>query len=424
MLGPHSTAPRNGALLSLSRGFLFLLGTQFCGALNDNFLRYFLSFSVALGGVWAGELGTGGQGWVGLAMAVPFLLISGIAGRTADRNSKTDLTNFLKKVEVGIVLLAGCALYLGSLSWTFAAFVLLATQSACFGPSKYGLIPELIRLETLSRANGWINATTNLSTVIGMGIAGPLYLFWAEEGGTWAPGAILFFLAWLGLQMAKHIPHQPPSAPGLSPDAGLLRPYQEAFTAMLEGPGLLVAGCWAGFYLLAGLALLFLPDWPALLGVSAATGGLLLAILGGSIGIGSALAGHVSGKCIRTDLIPLGAAGMAIAFLLMGTLTPTFPTTASFLVLGGLSSGFYVVPLQAALQRLAPNEKRGRFLGAANMLSWTAIALASLIFLLLRRSWGIPAENIPTAAGLVASLGLLLALPGPRAKLRQATLPT
>ena len=408
----------------MSRGFLLLLGTQFCGALNDNFLRYFLSFSVALGGVWAGDLGAGGQGWVGLAMAVPFLLVSGIAGRAADRKSKTDLTRFLKGVEVGIVFLAGGALYLGSLTWTFAAFILLATQSAFFGPSKYGLIPELIRSDTLSRANGWINATTNLSAVIGMGIAGPLYLLWAERGGAWTPGAILFLLAWLGLQMARRIPHQPPSAPGLSPDASLLGPYREAFTAMREGPGLLVAGCWAGFYLLAGLALLFLPDWPALLGVSAATGGLLLAILGGSIGIGSALAGHVSGKRIRTDLIPVGAAGMTIAFLLMGTLTPTFPTTASFLILGGLSSGFYVVPLQAALQHLAPDEKRGRFLGAANMLSWTAIALASLLFLLLRRSWGIPAENIPMAAGLVASLGLLLALPGPRAKLRQATLPT
>ena len=106
MLGPHLAASRNGVLLHLSRGFLLLLGTQFCGALNDNFLRYFLSFSVALGGVWAGDLGAGGQGWVGLAMAVPFLLVSGIAGRAADRKSKTDLTRFLKGVEVGIVFLA------------------------------------------------------------------------------------------------------------------------------------------------------------------------------------------------------------------------------------------------------------------------------------------------------------------------------
>jgi len=408
----------------VNRAFAFLLGAQFCGALNDNLLRYFLSFSVATGGIWAGELGRGGQGWVGLAMALPFLMISGFAGQTADRKSKTTLAQALKKVEIYIAAVAAVGLLSGSLVLTFVAFFLLASQSAYFGPTKYGLIPELNQSQYLSLANGWINATTHLSAIIGMGLAGPLYALWANGGENWAPGGVLIALAYLGWRMANHIPYQKPQAPHLISSFGWFKPYKDAFSAMQAGPGFLIAGCWAGFYLLAGLALLFLPDWPALLGISQAAGSLLLAILGGSIGIGSALAGLLSGSNIRTNLIPLGATGMAIAFLALGLIPPTFTTTAGLLFLGGISSGFYVVPLQAALQYLAPEAERGRFLGAANMLSWTAIALASVLFLILRKYCDVAPHRIPLVTGLLAATGILLALPGPQTKMRQAVLST
>ena len=50
---------------------------------------------------------------------------------------------------------------------------LMGTQSAFFGPGKYGILPELFRREDLPRANGIILMTTFLAIILGMAVAGP-----------------------------------------------------------------------------------------------------------------------------------------------------------------------------------------------------------------------------------------------------------
>ena len=69
------------------RGFLSLIFTQFFGAANDNILKMVLTYMV-IDGAWAGKLGSGGQGIVGLCFTVPFILLSGYAGPFAGRNPK------------------------------------------------------------------------------------------------------------------------------------------------------------------------------------------------------------------------------------------------------------------------------------------------------------------------------------------------
>ena len=51
-------------------GFLSLIATQFFGAMKvDNVLKGILTFMV-IDGAWAGHLGSGGQGIVGICFAV------------------------------------------------------------------------------------------------------------------------------------------------------------------------------------------------------------------------------------------------------------------------------------------------------------------------------------------------------------------
>ena len=61
------------------------------GAANDNILKALLGFAVVRGGIWAGELGEGGQGLIALCLFVPFILFSGWAGPLADRYSKRSI---------------------------------------------------------------------------------------------------------------------------------------------------------------------------------------------------------------------------------------------------------------------------------------------------------------------------------------------
>ena len=52
---------------------------------------------------------------------------------------------------------------------------LLGLQSSFFGPSKYGLIPALIRPRDLPKANGITSMATNVAVILGM-LAGGLFM--------------------------------------------------------------------------------------------------------------------------------------------------------------------------------------------------------------------------------------------------------
>jgi sugar phosphate permease len=169
-----------------------------------------------------------------------------------------------------------------------------------------------------------------------------------------------------------------------------------------------VSLAWSLFYLLGMLVLLILPDYRDLLGISAEATAQLLGLVAISIGVGSLLAGVLSGKRIRPVLVPFGAAGMAASMLALG-LAPREHALVGLLLLPlGLAAGFYIIPLQAMLQRLSPQAQRGRFLGTANAVSFLFSTLGSGVFLLCRRS-GLEADRIflvAAALALVAAVGV------------------
>ena len=51
---------------------------------------------------------------------------------------------------------------------------LLGTQSAFFGPAKYGVIPELVGESKISMANALINMLTNVAAILSVVVGGKL----------------------------------------------------------------------------------------------------------------------------------------------------------------------------------------------------------------------------------------------------------
>lgn len=385
-----------------NRGFTALTFTQFFGAVNDNLLKGVLSFAVAAGGVWAGQLGDGGQSYVGLCLTVPFIVLSGFAGQIADRTSKRTVTWWVKAAEIGIAAVGFTAFMTGNLWVALATMLLLAIQSSFFGPAKYGMIPELVGDARLSQANGTINMFTNIAVIVGTLAAGPVYSAFRPDpvdgvmpaAQPWVPGSVLLGVAALGLGACLFLPRLKAMAPDTRLSFNLLDTYWTALREMGRTSLLLVAIAWAGFYLIGMLALLILPDYRELLGVTPTKASVLLGIMGIAIGIGSVTAGLVSGKHIEPRLIPVGAGGMSLFFVLLGTLPLHYGLVAALLAGAGLFAGFYIVPLQALLQHLSPADERGRFLGTANGLSFVASSLASVLFLVARRQLGMPSNRV------------------------------
>ena len=83
-MSAHDFAPRG----LWNRGFLSLLFTQFFEAASDNIIKGVISFAVAVGGPWETVFGEGGNGMVGIAFTVPFILLSAFGGRIADCSSR------------------------------------------------------------------------------------------------------------------------------------------------------------------------------------------------------------------------------------------------------------------------------------------------------------------------------------------------
>ncbi|NDE82646.1 MAG: MFS transporter, partial [Chlamydiia bacterium] len=143
--------------------------TQFLGVINDNLYKLLLIFLFihVLGKEQAPALLSA----AGTIYVLPFLLFSSSAGILADRYSKQKIIQILKGSEVIIMALVILGFYFESLLGSYVLLFLLATHSALFGPSKYGIIPELVGKEYITKANGLITSFTYMAMIMGTFLA-------------------------------------------------------------------------------------------------------------------------------------------------------------------------------------------------------------------------------------------------------------
>lgn len=390
-------------------GFFSLNVTQFCGAANDNILKQVVVFGVAAGGIWADVLGSGGQAIGSLCLAVPFVIFSGFAGQFSDRYSKRDVCVWVKVWEIAIALVATLGLWMVNLWIVLGSLILIATQSAFFGPAKYGILPEILDRKLLSRANGTINMFTYVAVIFGAAIGGPLYDLYAPNLKThpdavpnvWLPGIVILIVAIIGTVAAFGIPRLTAQNPSLKIRMLLFRPYLDTWREISGTPLAHVMMAWSYFYfIVGGVAMLILPDYKSLLAISATQASLLMAILGIAIGIGDFIAGRVSGHAVRPGLIPIGAIGTTVMYFVLGVIPLNFALVAVCLAITGFLAGFYMVPLQTMTQTLSTEEQRGRVLGLWSCLSFVSIILGNVLFLVVKQT-GMASHRVFLVCGVL-----------------------
>src|ERR1700693_817842 len=189
-------------------GFWSLIATQFQGAFNENALKFlviYLILAIEKDKAQRDQM----ELLVGVLFAAPFILFSLVGGYFADRFSKRAVTIWTKVFEVGVMLFAAAALVGPNLSLALAAIFLVCTQGALFGPSKYGLLPELLPPEKLSWGNGVLELGTFLGIIAGS-VCGAL-LADAFKGHEIYSGMLLFAFTAVGLLCSLGISRVPPA---------------------------------------------------------------------------------------------------------------------------------------------------------------------------------------------------------------------
>ncbi len=414
------------------RAFWGLNLTQFLGAFNDNLFKQLVML------LCVDRALEGGRDLQSLAMilfAWPFIAISGFAGFLSDRFSKRTIIVLCKLAELGIVLLGLIGFVTGSLFALLGVLCLMGVHSAFFGPSKYGILPELLRPSDLPRANGFMLMATFLAIIFGLAAAGAAKQAFA--GSLWLASLPCLAVALVGvgtsLLIRPTVIAEPQlkfewSSVALAPDTRALLKRDRKLLGVL-----LISSV---FWFVAGTV--YPPAINAFckqqLRLKDLATGAMAASTGVGICVGCVLAGVLSKDRVRGWLVRVGAWGLTLSLAALclpgpgfdavreeirqnkhaqqgvagverselpadgnlahgadntaapivdpfrrGSLLGPYGSVAALIAVG-LFAGFFSVPLQVFLQATAPSDQKGRIIGAFNLMNWIGIAGSAAVY--------------------------------------------
>lgn len=363
-------------------GFWSLIATQFQGAFSENGLKYFVIYlilSLHLGPEREDRL----IFLIGALFAVPFILFSMTGGFFADRFSKRSVTIGTKLFEIAVLVFLIFGLFRfhaapsAGIPLLLAAIFLASTQAAVFGPSKYGLLPELLPETRLSWGNGVIELGTFLAIIAGTVTGSRLPEFFP---GHEAKGGF-FFLAcsFVGLAAAWFISRVPAADPGKSFRYNI---FGDLFSQLARARAdralwLAIVGNTYFWFLGALLQFNVVLYGERVLHVPGSRSALLQGAIAIGIGVGSLAAGYLSGEHIEYGLVPLGALGMTAFGFFLALPHLSFLQILGLLAALGFSGGFFIVPINALIQHRPDEQHKGATIAAANLLSFVGVAVAA-----------------------------------------------
>jgi acyl-[acyl-carrier-protein]-phospholipid O-acyltransferase/long-chain-fatty-acid--[acyl-carrier-protein] ligase len=314
-----------------------------------------------------------------------------------------------------------------------AVVFLMGTHSAFFVPAKYGIMPEILQPMALSRGNGILEGTSFVAQILGTVCGALLYTNLQsrpiaqpsgtvlELGNEWLIGVLLLVLAIVGALASFFIARVPPAAPHRPLTWKLWRPLNNNLRVLLKSRPLALAVLGIAFFtfitLFARQILLYQgeteKDYQLALrdaathrrepppefddgkveaamepkGASEAQAAemrvaLLIALIGLGVGIGSPLAGALSGNKVELGLVPIGAVFLIVFTAALSLLIQWKWPTRVGLVMVGMSASFYIVPLYTLLQHRAPKDSKGNLVAMSNFINVAGGLLAVAVFYL------------------------------------------
>jgi 1-acyl-sn-glycerol-3-phosphate acyltransferase len=390
--------PSQFALLR-QRRFAPFFWTQFCGAANDNLMKFaftvMVTYQLQLG--WMPPVMAGLV--IGALFILPFLLFSATAGQLTDKFDKTKMVRFVKNLEIAIMLIAFWGFVRADAATLLACVFLMGLHSTLFGPVKFAYLPQVLAPRELTGGNGMIEMGTFVAILLGQ-IAGGLLVVAPGIGHT-AVALACLSLALAGRAVAQAIPPAPSTDPGLrinwNPFSETWRNLKLAYTNIVVFRSLLGIS-WMWFF-----GATFLSQFPsfakAVLHGDAHVASLLLVVFSVGIAIGSLLCERLSRQQVEIGLVPLGAIGMSVFAVDLYFASRALPAPMTAAELGwaafmrqpahwrvmadlgllSLFTGIYSVPMYALIQLRSQPTHRARIIAANNILNALFMIASALI---------------------------------------------
>lgn len=342
-------------------------------------------------------------GIVGAARILPYVLLSVPAGMAADRFDRrmvllvTDIARGILMVVLVVLVIVGAPTLA-----IIAVSVLAACFSTFFGPAIASLLPMLVDERDLGPANSAWATLDNIAFIVGPAVAGVLL----ASGGlefAFALNAVSFAVVAIVLWRLEVPQRKVPTATAPSDEAP---PPQQGFRDLLRplaGPFVLDA---ATSIVGGGISVMTVVIAVDVLGAGEAGTGYLNA----ATGVGGVVAGVAGGALLARRLhVPLllggivGGAGLA-ALALTGDLA------LAMVAIGVAVAGLLLLEIvnTTLIQRIVPDQLRGRAMGILQTSSAVLYAAGSLVMPLLADAIGV--TPVLVGAGALVLLGVVGAL--------------
>jgi 1-acyl-sn-glycerol-3-phosphate acyltransferase len=408
-----------------ARRFWPLFWTQFLGAFNDNVFKNALVILIAYRSltIW----GLGSQQLVVVASGVfilPFFLFSAFSGQLADKFRKNVLIRGVKLLEIAIMALGAVGFYLDNLELLLGVLFLMGTHSSIFGPSKFSILPELVRPEELVGSNALVEMGTFVAILLGT-IGGGLLVASGEHSMLLTSLSVVT-LAVAGAWTSWAIPPTPAGDPALKVHLDPFRPMVSTLRIASADRSVFLSILGISWFWFFGAGLLSLmPSYCRdVLRGNEHVVTFCLALFCVGIAVGSLLCERLSRRRLELGLVPFGSIGMSLFaadLFVVGSPYPAGQAPAQLLGLAefllypqawrvsfdlavlAIFGGVFTVPLYTLIQQRSPSDRRSRVIAGNNVLNSLFMVLsAGMLFGLLAADFEIPTIYLILALGNLA----------------------
>ncbi|EOE9787456.1 lysophospholipid transporter LplT [Salmonella enterica subsp. enterica serovar Kentucky] len=375
-----------------SKGMLSVIVAQFLSAFGDNALLF-----ATLALLKAQFYPDWSQPVLQMVFVGAYILFAPFVGQIADSFAK----GRVMMVANGLKLAGAAGICLGINP--FVGYTLVGIGAAAYSPAKYGILGELTTGDKLVKANGLMEASTIAAILLGS-VAGGVLADWHVIAAL-----VACALAYAGAVAANlFIPKLVAARPGQSWRlSAMTRSFFSACVVLWRNGETRFSLVGTGLFWGAGVTLRFLLVlWvPVALGITDnATPTYLNAMVAVGIVVGAGAAAKLVTLETVSRCMPAGILiGVVVAiFSLQHALLPAY----ALLLLIGMLGGFFVVPLNALLQ------KRGKkSVGAGNAIAVQNLGENSAMLLMLGLYSlavlvGVPAVAIGIGFGVLFALAI------------------
>ncbi len=356
--------------------FAYLNTTQFLVVLNDSTFRLLVAFSLIhkLGASYSSVI----ISVSGIVFVAPFLVFTMPAGELADKYSKQKVIIWSLVAEVVGMGYGIFAIYTEGVVNAYAALFVVAVQSSVFTPSKYAILPEIVKREEISRVNGFLTLATYVAIIIGSFLAS----FFAQVTGSnyLLVSFFCFGIALLGLFTSLQIESTPVKNPTKKINPLFLVQVCKSLKLASKYPHLLLAVLASSYFMFmaAYTQLNVIPFGMQALHLTDAQSGYIFLAAAVGIGIGSMIVAIISGKHVDLGIAVVGGVASALSYVVLYLFSSNIWMAVLMILSLGLNGGLFIVPLDAYIQVASPEEDRGEIVASGTFLGFVGVLLASL----------------------------------------------